>query len=173
MFPKIDPTTTLAWQQLKAEYAIMRKSNLKDFFLDDGGRFNKFSISAPDILVDFSKNIISETTLLSLLKLAEDCGLPAAIKAMFNGEVINETEGRAVLHTALRNFSGKPVIVDGLDVMPQVNAEQVHMKDFCKRIHSGEWKGFTAKKISTIVNIGIGGSDLGPVMVTESLKPYW
>ena len=146
---------------------------MKDLFAADADRFSKFSMCAEDIVFDYSKNIITEKTMQLLLQLAADCQLPAAIDAMFSGEKINETENRAVLHTALRNFSGKPVSSDGKDVMPDVSRVLQQMKSFCSTIHSAEWKGFTGKKIKYIVNIGIGGSDLGPVMVTEALKPYW
>ncbi|MBI3883674.1 MAG: glucose-6-phosphate isomerase, partial [Sphingobacteriales bacterium] len=115
----------------------------------------------------------TDKTVALLLQLATECQLPAAINAMFDGEKINTTEDRAVLHTALRTFSGKPVLIDGKDVMPEIKAVLAQMKSFCAKIHSGEWKGYTGKKIKYIVNIGIGGSDLGPVMVTEALKPYW
>ena len=147
--------------------------HIKDLFEEDTGRFNKYSFAVPEIVCDFSKNIVSDTTLRLLLQLAEECGLRDAIDAMFAGEKINETEGRSVLHTALRNFSGEPVLSDGRDVMPEVKKVQQQMKNFCSRIQNGEWKGYTGKKIRYFVNIGIGGSDLGPVMVTEALKPYW
>ena len=173
MFPKTDPTTTASWQALQEHYAEMKTVHMEDLFATDAERFNKFSLGLPDILVDYSKNIITEKTMKLLLQLAGDCKLGEAIEAMFIGEKINETEDRAVLHTALRNFSGEPVMTDGKDVMPAVKAVQDQMKDFCEKVHSGEWKGFTGKKIRNIVNIGIGGSDLGPVMVTEALKHYW
>ena len=150
----------------------MKNVRIKDLFLDDPDRFTKYSLAVPEIFCDFSKNIINDETLQLLLQLANDCGLGEAIKAMFNGEKINETEDRPVLHTALRNFSGNPVLVDGEDVMPGVKDVLAQMKAFCRKIHNGEWVGFSGKKIKYIVNIGIGGSDLGPVMVTEALKPY-
>lgn len=150
----------------------MKAVPLKTLFETDHNRFNKFSIRQGDIHFDYSKNLISEETMALLLQLAQECRLPEAVAAMFAGEKINATEGRAVLHTALRNFSGKPVITDGKDVMPEVQAVQQQMKSFCNNIHTGAWKGYTGKKIKYIVNIGIGGSDLGPVMVTEALKPY-
>ena len=173
MFPKIDPTTTPSWQALQEHYAEMKTTHMEDLFATDAERFNKFSLGLPDIVFDYSKNIITEKTMKLLLQLAADCKLGDAIEAMFNGEQINETENRAVLHTALRNFSGKPVMTEGKDVMPDVQSVLNQMKDFSDNIHSGEWKGFTGKKIKYIVNIGIGGSDLGPVMVTEALKHYW
>lgn len=173
MFPKINPTTTQAWKKLTAHAAEIKDVQMRDLFANDKDRFSKYAYCLNDILVDFSKNIVTEETIQSLVALANECGLKKAIEAMFNGELINETEHRSVLHVALRNFSGKPVYSEGKDVMPDVQAVQHHMKDFCAKIHSGEWKGFTGKPIKYIVNIGIGGSDLGPFMVTEALKPYW
>ncbi|WP_153798809.1 glucose-6-phosphate isomerase [Foetidibacter luteolus] len=174
MFPKINPTTTQAWLLLKKhQQEEMQRVNMKSLFAQDKDRFQKFSLSFGDILFDYSKNIINPKTVQLLLQLAEECKVKEAIEAMFSGEVINETEQRSVLHTALRNFSGKEVLSDGKDVMPDVKAVLEQMKNFCAKIHSGEWKGYTGKKIKYIVNIGIGGSDLGPVMVTEALKPYW
>jgi glucose-6-phosphate isomerase len=173
MLPKIDPTTTEAWQLLQEHYNEMKNIPLRNLFKEDTDRFKKYSLSVQDILWDYSKNLITDKTLQLLLQLADECKLKDAIEAMFNAEKINETEGRAVLHTALRNFSGKPVMLDGKDIMLDVKKVQEQMKSFCKRVHNGEWKGYTGKKIKYIVNIGIGGSDLGPVMVTEGLKPYW
>lgn len=173
MFPAINPATTQAWSLLKEEYQVMAAARLRDFFQQDDRRFSQFSIQHGDILFDYSKNFVREKTVNLLLQLATEAGLPEAIRAMFSGEKINVTENRAVLHTALRNFSGEAVTTEGKNIMPEVQAVQEQMKVFCGRIHSGEWKGFTGKKIRYIVNIGIGGSDLGPVMVTEALKPYW
>ncbi len=151
----------------------MKMVHMKELFKADAGRFKKFSLQFNDILFDYSKNIITADTMQLLLQLANECKLSDAIEAMFTGEKINGTEDRAVLHTALRNFSGEAVITDGKDVMPDIKKVLLQMSSFCKKIHSGEWKGYTGKKIKYIVNIGIGGSDLGPVMVTEALKPYW
>ncbi len=173
MLPKINPTETESWKQLQQHFDEMKNVKVKDMFMDDPGRFQKFSYAVPEIVCDFSKNIINETTLRLLLELAGECGLRQAIDAMFNGEKINETEDRSVLHTALRNFSGQPVLSGGKDVMPGVKKVLAQMKTFCSKVHSGEWKGYTGRKIKFIVNIGIGGSDLGPVMVTEALRPYW
>lgn len=173
MFPKINPTETDAWKDLTSHQIEMKKLQMKDFFKEDPHRFEKMSIKFDDILFDYSKNIITEDTLQKLLQLTEECQVKEAREAMFAGEKINQTEDRAVLHTALRNFSNKPVTIDGTDVMPEVRATREKMKSFCEKIHSGEWKGYSGKKIKNIVNIGIGGSDLGPVMVTEALKPYW
>ena len=145
---------------------------MKDLFLSDPERFNKFHIRFKEILVDYSKNRITDETLSLLLELAEEAGVRTAIKNMFSGEKINETENRAVLHVALRNRNNSPIYVDGQDVMPQVNAVLQKMEGFSKKIRSGDWKGYRGDRISDIVNIGIGGSDLGPVMVTEALRPF-
>jgi glucose-6-phosphate isomerase len=173
MFPKVNPTTTQAWQALAQHAAIMRQQQMKDLFAQDASRFNKFSFCFNDTVIDFSKNIITEETINLLLKLAEECKLKDAIDAMFEGDLINQTENRSVLHIALRNFSGKPVYSAGRNVMEDVQRVQQQMRTFCEKVHSGEWKGYTGRKIKYIVNIGIGGSDLGPFMVTEALKPYW
>jgi glucose-6-phosphate isomerase len=173
MFPKIDPGTTTAWQALQQHYALFEQVHIKHLFENDEERFTKFSLCTPDLVFDYSKNIITENTMELLVDLANECGLREAIAAMFAGEKINETENRAVLHTALRNFSERPVMTEGQDIMPGINAVLAQMKDCCTKVHSGAWKGYTGKKIKYIVNIGIGGSDLGPVMVTEALKPYW
>ena len=173
MFPKIDPTTTTAWKELQKHFETAKSFQINQLFSKDPERFKKHSLSSGDILFDYSKNIFTEQTLQLLFQLAKDSQVEEARAAMFSGEKINQTENRSVLHTALRNFSNKPVYSDGVDVMPMVKKVQDQMRSFCKRIHSGEWKGYTGKKIRYIVNIGIGGSDLGPVMVTEALKPYW
>ncbi len=172
MLRSINPIETNSWQKLLSHYESMKDVQMKDLFEKDSGRFDTFSIQLDDMLVDFSKNIISEETLQLLQSLAKECNLSEAIEQMFDGSEINATEGRAVLHTALRNKSDKPVLVDGQDVMPQVNAALTKMKAFADRITNKEWLGYTKKTIKNIVNIGIGGSDLGPVMVTEALKPY-
>ena len=172
MFPKVNPTTTPSWQALQQHKLLFENVQMKDLFFNDAERFNRFSVQMDDLLFDYSKNIITENTVEILLELAKDCKLKEAIEAMFTGERINETENRAVLHTAIRNFSGNPVLTDGVDVMPAIKNVQEQMKIFCTAVHSGEWKGYTGKKIKYIVNIGIGGSDLGLVMVTEALKPY-
>ena len=173
IFPSTNPTTTPSWAALVQHYSEMKNVHMKNLFAGETDRFGKFSMCIPDIVFDYSKNIITQKTMELLFQLAEECGLKEGIAAMFNGEKINGTENRAVLHTALRNFSDAPVITDGADIMPAVKKVQVQMKAFCETIHNGEWKGYTGKKIKYIVNIGIGGSDLGPVMVTEALKPYW
>jgi glucose-6-phosphate isomerase len=170
MFPTINPTETTAWKKL-LEIATQSKT-IKDLFAEDADRFSKFTIQLENILFDYSKNNIDQETLQQLLQLAEECKLQDAIEAMFVGEKINKTEDRSVLHTALRNFSGKAVLHNGEDVMPAIQAVLTQMKTFCNSIET-TWRGYTGKKIKYIVNIGIGGSDLGPVMVTEALNPYW
>ncbi len=172
-FPAINPTATATWKQLESHATAMGKVHMRELFNKDQQRFASFSQQEGNLLFDYSKNIINTETLALMYQLAKDCKLDEAISAMFNGEKINKTENRAVLHTALRNFSGKPVITDGADIMPGIQKVLLQMKDICNKIHSGAWKGYTNKKIKHIVNIGIGGSDLGPVMVTEALKPYW
>ena len=174
MLERINPTSTQAWFVLKKHFEEeMNRKHMKDLFVTDPTRFEQYSITVSDILFDYSKNIVTDKTLQLLFQLAKECGLQNAIAAQFDGKAINETENRAVLHTALRNFSGSPVFVDEKDVMPEIIRVQKQMKTFCNNIHHGEHVGYTGKKITTIVNIGIGGSDLGPVMVTEALKPYW
>ena len=172
MLNKINPTQTEAWKKLKEHFREMKSVHMKDLFEEDKDRFSKFSLTFEDILVDFSKNIITEETLKLLLKLANEVELKDAINKMFSGEKINETEDRAVLHTALRNRSNKPVYINGKDVTPDVNAVLKQMEEFSDKITSGHWIGFSGKVITDIVNIGIGGSNLGPLMVTEALKPY-
>src|SRR5436190_19049360 len=155
MFPKVNPTTTQAWLLLKKHHQEeMQRIKIKSLFEADPERFSKFSLRFNDILFDYSKNIITAKTLQLLQLLAEECNVKDAIEAMFSGEKINETEGRSVLHTALRNMSDKPVMSDGADVMPSVRNVLAHMKAFCASIHSGEWKGYTGKPIKYIVNIG-------------------
>jgi glucose-6-phosphate isomerase len=161
-----------AYTQLKAHYETISDRHLRDLFAEDPGRFPRFTRQFEDILLDFSKNRITDETLSLLLQLAEQAGLTDAIGKMFSGDKINRTEDRAVLHVALRNRSNTPILVDGADVMPDINTVLDRMKRFTERIRSGEWKGYTGEAITDIVNIGIGGSDLGPVMVTEALKPY-
>ncbi len=172
MLPNIKPTTTAAWQLLTQHHSEMRDVKMRDLFGSDPGRFEKFSLRLDDILFDYSKNILTDKTLELLLQLCRECQLKDAIEAMFNGEVINATEQRAVLHTALRNFSKKPVYTQGNDVMPEIKKVLRKMRKFCEAVHNGEHRGYTGKRIKYIVNIGIGGSDLGPLMVTEALKPY-
>jgi len=173
MLAAINPTKTKAWKKLKQHYARQKKITLQDLFAADPDRFKKFSACAKELVIDYSKNHITEETLSLLLQLARECKVPEAIEQQFSGHLINETEQRAVLHSALRNFSKTPVYYQGQDVMPAVKKVQQQMKKFCEAIHSGKKRGYTQKKIKYIVNIGIGGSDLGPLMVTEALRPYW
>ena len=168
-----NPSATQSWAALRDHFTKMQQVHLRDLFAQDSNRFTKFSIDSGDLLFDYSKNRITSDTVDLMIKLAEECGVKQAIADMFSGEKINATEKRAVLHTALRNFSNTPVDYEGNDIMPEVKKVLRKMKDFCHTIHSGEWKGYSGKKIRYIVNIGIGGSDLGPYMVTEALKPYW
>ncbi|CAM3626534.1 Glucose-6-phosphate isomerase [Vibrio aerogenes CECT 7868] len=173
MLKNINPTETKAWKALSAHFESVKNVDLSTLFAQDAQRFDKFSLTlGDDILVDYSKNLISEETLKLLLELADEADLKSAIEAMFSGEKINLTENRSVLHVALRNRSNSPVYSDGEDVMPAVNAVLEKMKGFSERIISGDWKGYTGKAITDVVNIGIGGSDLGPYMVTEALRPY-
>jgi glucose-6-phosphate isomerase len=165
-------TTTPAWQELQKHRQVFESVTMRQLFAGDPKRFDKFSIRFGSLLFDYSKNRITEETLQRLLNLARETHVAEMREKMFSGEKINNTEKRAVLHTALRNRLGRPVFVDGQDVTPIVNAVIEKMKRFSQRSIGGEWKGFTGKPINDVVNIGIGGSDLGPVMVTESLKPY-
>jgi glucose-6-phosphate isomerase len=173
MLHQQDPTKTTAWQQLETHYEKLKEVQMKQLFAEDPQRFKRFSIKFEDILVDFSKNRITEETMERLLDLAKACKVEEAAQQMFAGQKINETEKRAVLHVALRNRTGFPIEVDGEDVMPEVNEVLNRMEAFSEKVIQGEWKGYTGKPINTIVNIGIGGSDLGAVMVTEALRPYW
>lgn len=172
MLPKIDFTKTQAYQYLTDHFIQINEQSLKDLFDADPDRFEKFSVFLGDILLDYSKNRVNEETMALLTQLARECQLQDAIDAMFGGEKINETEGRAVLHTALRNRSADPVMTDGNDIMPEIRSVLERMRDFSERVISGEWKGYTGNEITDVVNIGIGGSDLGPVMVSEALKSY-
>lgn len=172
MLPKINFTQTKSYQELVSHYETVATKSMKDLFAVEKDRFHQFSILYKDILFDYSKNRIEKETIELFVKLAKDCGLNEAIESMFKGEKINATEGREVLHIALRNRSNTPIIVDGKDVMPEVNRVLAHVKDFTERVLSGAWKGYSGKEITDVVNIGIGGSDLGPVMVTEALKHY-
>ncbi|MBF0302732.1 MAG: glucose-6-phosphate isomerase [Desulfamplus sp.] len=172
MLKNINPATTLSWKKLSDHYQTMKDVHMRKLFEHDPDRFNHFSIKWNDILVDFSKNIITHQTLELLRQLAAETYLKDAINKMYSGEKINGTENRSVLHIALRNISNIPIVVDGQDVMPNVNRVLSQMEQFSDKVRTGEWIGYTGKPIESIVNIGIGGSDLGPVMVTECLKPY-
>lgn len=165
-------TTLPVWQALCRHQKTIAASNMRDLFTQDTNRFDKFSFQLDDMLFDFSKHRINDETLPLLLQLAKEAQLENWRDRMFAGEKINITENRAVLHTALRNRSNRPVLVDGVDVMPEVNAVLAQMRDFSEKVRSGAWLGYTGKRITDVVNIGIGGSDLGPVMVCDALKPY-
>ncbi len=173
MLKSINPTQTAAWKALTAHFEDAQDLTLTSLFANDENRFDKFSVQfGDDILLDYSKNLISEQTLDKLFALADETEVKSAIEAMFRGDKINHTEGRSVLHVALRNRSNSPIVVDGEDVMPAVNAVLAKMKSFSDRVIGGEWKGYTGKEITDVVNIGIGGSDLGPYMVSEALAAY-
>lgn len=165
-------TDLSSWKKLQAHYNATKDLKMKDLFAQDPNRFQSFNVTFNDILVDYSKNRITKETMSLLIELAKEVDLKKSTEAMFTGEKINNTENRAVLHTALRNRSNTPVLFEGKDVMPDINAVLAKMKGFCEKVRSGAWKGYTGKAITDIVNIGIGGSDLGPYMVTEALKPY-
>ncbi len=173
MLKNINPRQTAAWSELQALFDENKNMELAALFANNPDRFKQFSCQFNDhLLLDFSKNLITKEIFDKLVELAEQVDLKGAIQAQLSGEKINVTENRAVLHSALRNRSNTPVFVDGIDVMPKVNKVLAQMKEFCVKIHSGEWKGYTGKAITDIVNIGIGGSDLGPYMATEALTPY-
>ncbi len=173
MFPEINPTETKSWQMLEVHFLTLQATHMRELFETDTERFQKFHLLFEDILIDYSKNLVTEDTRQLLIDLAHEVELKAAIEAMFRGAQINKTENRSALHTALRNRTNTPIVVDGKDVMPDVNKVLDQMKDFSDRLLTGEWKGFSGKQVTDIVNIGIGGSDLGPYMVTEALLPYW
>lgn len=172
MLPKINPTETSAWSKLKSHFEKTKDIQLKDQFQKDPERFNKFSLTFGEMLVDYSKNRVDEKTMELLVQLADEVKLDEAKKQMFGGEKINMTEDRAVLHVALRNRSGSPIKFEGEDVMPDINEVLAKVEKFTGKLHSGKLLGYTGKPINTIVNIGIGGSNLGPYMVTEALKPF-
>jgi glucose-6-phosphate isomerase len=171
--PNVNPTQTPAWQKLRQHFESTRNVQMADLFAQNPGRYGQFALCFEDMLADVSKNILTDETLPLLRELADQCRLPEAIEALFTGKAINATEGRAVLHVALRNRANAPILVDGKDVMPEVNEVLRRMETFSNQVVSGAWKGHSGKAITDIVNIGIGGSDLGPVMVTEALRPYW
>ncbi len=167
-----DITLSPTWQALKEERKAWKALHLRNLFARDKKRAERFSLQMDDLLLDYSKNLIRPQTMKLLLKLAREAGVETLRDAMFAGEKINLTEGRAVLHTALRNRSERPVLVDGHDVMPDVREVLARMRAFADKVRTGKWKGYTGKAISDVVNIGIGGSDLGPAMVCLALKPY-
>ncbi len=172
MLKNINPSNTKAWKQLSDNHRLFAETPIRELFDKDPLRVNALSLTTGDIFADFSKTHLTEKILSQLFSLAQETGLPEAIESMFSGEKINVTENRAVLHTALRNQNSKPVMVDGHDVMPEIRAVQARMKSFSERVRNGEWKGYTGSPITDVVNIGIGGSDLGPVMVCRALAHY-
>ncbi len=172
MLSTINFTSTSAYKALQSDQARLASNSIANLFDGDAKRQTKYSKTFNDIFFDYSKNLIDEKSFQSLLDLAKECGLEGAIKAQFQGDKINQTEGRSVLHTALRAKPTASILVDGENIIPKIQAVKAQMKEFSNRVISGEWKGYTGKEITDVVNIGIGGSDLGPVMVTEALKPY-
>ncbi|NQZ53821.1 MAG: glucose-6-phosphate isomerase [Piscirickettsiaceae bacterium] len=166
------PLNIPEWQSLQRHYSDLKYTSMREEFALDSGRFDRFTANCGDLLLDYSKNRITKKTMEKLVALAKSVDMSGMTERMFTGEGINNTEGRAVLHTALRNRSNTPVLVDGKDVMPAVNAVLGQMKKFCNQIHNGEWLGYTGQKITDIVNVGIGGSDLGPAMICDALEPY-
>lgn len=172
MLKKINPVQTEAWKSLADHLKAMKNRHMKDMFAEDPERFSKFSLRFEDILVDYSKNSINNETMRLLLNLAEETDVKDAIAKLFSGDKINETEDRAALHVALRNRTNTPIHLDGKDIMPEVNAVLRRIEAFSDKVIGGEWQGYTGKAVTDIVNIGIGGSDLGPVMATEALRPY-
>src|SRR5688572_14954538 len=173
MLPTHNPTETAAWRRLEVQFLSLQATTMRELFEEDPQRHSKMHLMFEDILVDYSKNLIIDETIKDLVALAKELELNSAILDMFNGGKINQTENRSVLHVALRNRANTPMLSDGVDVMPEVNRVLNQMKVFSDNLIQGSWKGFTGKTIKDIVNIGIGGSDLGPYMVTEALKPYW
>ena len=171
MLPKINPTETNIWEYL-VEHFLENEFDLRTLFAENPHRFEEFSVKRDNYLFDYSKNLINSTTMEYLLRLAEETKVKEAINLMFSGEKINETENKAVLHTALRDFSDKPIFVDGEDVKPKIKRVLSQMRLFSEKVISGEYRGFSGEKITDVVNIGIGGSDLGPVMVCSALKHY-
>lgn len=170
--PTINPTQTAAWQKLQAHFAQMKTAQMQDLFAADAQRTEKFHIEWQDFLLDYSKNIVSEETLALLQDLATEVDLKSAIDQYFGGGLINQTENRAVLHTALRTQQTEPILVDGQDILPEIAAVKAKMRAFSQSIITGAHKGYTGKAIQTVVNIGIGGSDLGPAMLADALKFY-
>ncbi|MGB5265185.1 MAG: glucose-6-phosphate isomerase [Polyangiales bacterium] len=169
----VDPSRTSAWKALRAHHEEIADLEMRQLFGEDSERASRFSLMLGDLLFDYSKNRVTDQTLTLLTELCEQCGVRDWIARMFSGEAINETEGRAVLHTALRNRGERPVLVGGVDVMPDVRRVLSQMRTFAVSVREGAWLGHSGRAITDVVNIGIGGSDLGPVMVTEALRPYW
>ncbi|MBI1425545.1 MAG: glucose-6-phosphate isomerase [Gammaproteobacteria bacterium] len=165
-------TTSASWQALQEHFKQIHGTHMRQLFAEDPKRFARFSLQLDDLLLDYSKNRITPTTLDLLLQLAHECDVPKWIERMFNGDIINHTEHRAVLHIALRNRANRPIQVQGQDVMPDVNAMLGKIRGFTEQVRNGHWLGYSQQRITDVVNIGVGGSDLGPVMATEALRPY-
>jgi glucose-6-phosphate isomerase len=172
MLSTINFTSTSAYKALQLDQSRLASTTIAQLFKEDAARQKKYSQTFNSIFFDYSKNLLDEKSFQSLIHLAKECGLEEAIKAQFKGDKINQTEGRSVLHTALRAKASATVLVDGENIIPKIQAVKAQMKEFSNRVISGDWKGYSGKQITDVVNIGIGGSDLGPVMVTEALKPY-
>lgn len=172
MLSTINFTSTSAYKALQSDQSRLASTTIAQLFKEDASRQEKYSQTFNSIFFDYSKNLIDEKSFQSLIQLAKECGLENAIQAQLKGDKINQTEGRSVLHTALRAKASASVVVDGENIIPKIQAVKAQMKDFSNRVISGDWKGYSGKQITDVVNIGIGGSDLGPVMVTEALKPY-
>jgi glucose-6-phosphate isomerase len=172
MLSTINFTSTSAYKALQLDQSRLASTTITQLFKEDAARQKKYSQTFNSIFFDYSKNLLDEKSFQSLIQLAKECGLEEAIKAQFLGDKINQTEGRSVLHTALRTKASATVLVDGENIIPKIQAVKAQMKEFSNRVISGDWKGYSGKQITDVVNIGIGGSDLGPVMVTEALKPY-
>lgn len=166
------PTVLPAWAKLEEHRAATADLHMRELFAGDPGRFARLSLRLDDFLFDFSKNRVTDRTLELLLALAREAGVETWRDRMFAGERINGTEDRAVLHVALRNRAGRPILVDGQDVMPAVEAVLARMRAFTAAVHGARWRGYTGKPVASVVNLGIGGSDLGPAMVAEALRPY-
>ena len=165
-------TKSATWKDLEQHFNEISQSHMRDMFAEDPERFDKFSLKLNDILFDYSKNIINSETMEQLYRLADECEIGQWVNRMFDGEPINQTENRAVLHTALRNKSEQPILVDGEDVMPAVREEHARVRKLAEAIRTRSWRGYIDQPITDVVNIGIGGSHLGPLMVTEALRPY-
>ena len=171
-FPSVDPTSTPAWTRIDDAAERISDTTLRDLFATDPGRATRYRVEANGLLLDYSKNLLDDEALDALIELAGACKVTEARDAMFAGEPINRTEGRPVLHVALRAAADAVIVVDGKNVVPDVQAVLDQMEAFSERVRTGEWTGATGKRIRTVVNIGIGGSDLGPFMAYEALKPF-
>ncbi|MEK9713348.1 MAG: glucose-6-phosphate isomerase, partial [Thalassolituus sp.] len=166
-------TQSPAWRDLQDHFSKISNHHMSDWFAEDPNRFDTFQLNAAGITLDYSKNRITEETMSLLLSLAREQELPAKIGAMFNGEAINRSENRPALHTALRNFGDRDIIVDGVNIMPEIRETVQRMEEFCWKIRRNQWRGYNNKPFTDVVSIGIGGSFLGPKLASSALKPYW